>query len=341
VAYSHSSREDATVEPRQESTLHWGATRIGQVALFWGVLQIALDLLDAFTRWDLILAVQGSLSPEFRFAVEPWFAVPMAVLGLGAVWWGSYPMLLLEGTSLSEALPDVNSVKRAVGIPLFLAVVCSLAFGGVEWNARKHRQLAQDTTRGSNPVLSGAVHHRPHGARKARGVAAPVEEPEVDQGTDLNARLSPLLAPALDRDSENPDSADVATGPLAGRLPADPRPALRAYAYDGARKILLSGQPASDTDTPEHRLFSRIEDAHQNKNWSLLASLSESAIKQSPQWLTPYLFAGEAYANLGKIDRALPMLEYVKQNGAGNPDYGYAIQHATEVRESIKRRYGR
>ncbi|HEV2493705.1 MAG TPA: hypothetical protein VG204_11625 [Terriglobia bacterium] len=329
------------MEPRQESTLHWGATRIGQVALFWGVLQIALDLLDALIKWDLILTVQLSLEPEFRFVVEPWFAVPLAVLGLGAVWWGSHPMMLAEGRSLAQALPDVNSVKRAVGIPLFLAFVCGLAFGGVEWNSRKHRQLAADTTRGSNPVLSGAVHHRPHGAKRARGVVPPPEQPAADQGTDLNARLSPLLTSAFGRDSGSPDSAEADAGPLAGNLPDDPRPALRAYAYNGARKILLSGQPASDTDTPEHRLFGRIERAHQDRNWSLLASLSEDAIKQSPQWLTPYLFAGEAYANLGKLDRALPMLEYVKQSGSGNPDYDYAFRHATELRESIKQRYGR
>jgi len=331
------------VESKQESTLHWGATRIGQAALLWGVLAIALDLLDAFTRWGMILTVQGSLEPEFRFVVEPWFAVPLAVLGLAAVWWGSHPTMLADETGLVQALPDVNSVRRAVGIPIFLAVVCSLAFGGVEWNSRKHRQTAEDTAGGSNPVLSGAVHQRPHGLKRGRHTAPPAveEQPETDQGADLNARLSPLLAPGFDRDSEASDAAEADAGPLAGKLPADPRPAIRAYAYNGARKILLSGQPASDTDTPEHRLFSLIEKAHQDGNWLLLAKVSEGAIQRNPQWLTPYLFAGEAYANLGKIDRALPMLEYVKKSGAGNPDYDYASRHATELREMIKQRYGR
>lgn len=321
--------------------MHWGVTRIGQMALFWGVLQIALELLDALTRWDIVVMIQLSFAPEFRFVVEPWFAVPLTVLGLAAVWWGSHPEMLVAGTSLEEARPDVNSVRRAMGIPLFLAVVCSLAFGGVEWNTRKHRQLAQDVTRGSNPVLSGAVHRRPHGARRGRGSVPANEQFPEDQGADLNARLSPLLTPAFDRDDGGSDNSQAAAGPLAGKLPADPRPAIRAYAYNGARKILLSGQPASDTDTPEHRLFGLIEQAHQDGNWSLLASVSEEAMKQSPAWLTPYLFAGEAYANLGKIDRALRMLEYVKRNGEGNPDYTYAVRHATELRELIKRRYGR
>ena len=166
------------------------------------------------------------------------------------------------------------------------------------------------------------------------------EGPDSSDGANTVARWVPVMDVALDQTTNTADSAGQ-SNPLTGQLPADPRPAIRAYAYDGALRILKSGQATSDSDTAEHRLFGSLDAARQARDWHRLAVLSENAIRTTPEWLTPYWLAGEAYANLGQIDRAIPVLEYVKKQGQGNPDYDSAVTKATDMRESIRRRYGR
>ena len=336
------------VNPTDDKTLHWAVTRIGQVILFWGALEVLLKTLDVLTNSDLLLMLQLSLAPDLGFLGSPWVALLLVALGFTIIWRNHRPRKARKSVLEQNAEPDTKdySLIRAAGLtmPLFLALVCGMAFGGFEWSSPTHGQLARGTGPSSPHVLSGAVHRRPPAF--ARGPGTTLPGPSTDQassvGTDSLARLAPRLTPEIDEDGEGPSAADTtAVSSLRAQLPADPRAAFRAYAYNGARMIFQSGQVTSVPDTPQRKLFDQIEAAHQSKNWLLLASLSESAIQQTPQWLTPYLFAGEAYANLGKVDRAIRLLEYVKKNGAGNPEYDFAIQQAAQIRESIRQQYGR
>lgn len=68
-------------------------------------------------------------------------------------------------------------------------------------------------------------------------------------------------------------------------------------------------------------VFDRIIELHNSQNWRELSDLCEKEIKATPEWLTPYLFAGVAQVNLGNKARALELLEHVQTNAAGDPEY--------------------
>jgi hypothetical protein len=333
------------MEPGGDKTLNWAVTRIGQVILFWGTLQLLLGVLDGLTNSDLLMMVRLSMGPQLGSLAEPWVVVVLVVLGFALIWESTGPKKTKKSLLDQNKRPDAKNypVRRVAGLvmPLFLAFVCGLAFGGYEWSSPSRGQVARQTSPASTQILSGAVHHRPQFSTKppAASLSASTQQPGTDR---LAGALPHSLTPALDEDGQAPSSADVAgANPLTANLPADPRAAIRMYAYNGARRIFKSGQETSEVSTPQRRLFDQIQEAHQSQNWWLLATLSEGAIKQTPQWLTPYLFAGEAYTNLGKLDRAILLLEYVKKNGAGNPDYDFAIRQATQLRESIRQHYRR
>ncbi len=336
------------MNPTDDKTLHWAVTRIGQVILFWGALEVLLKALDVLTNSDLLLMLQLSLAPDLGFLGSPWVALLLLVLGIVLIWRSNRPRKARKSVLEQNTEPEKKdySLIRAAGLtmPLFLALVCGMAFGGFEWSSPTHGQLARGMGPSSAHVLSGALHRRPPAFTRAPGTTLP--GPSTDQAgsvrTDSLARLAPRLTPEFDEDGGGPSAADTAgAGSLRAQLPADPRAAFRGYAYNGARMVFQSGQVTSIPDTAQRKLFDQMEAAHQRKDWLLLANLSESAIQQTPQWLTPYLFAGEAYANLGKVDRGIRLLEYVKKNGAGNPEYDFAIRQAAQIRESIRQQYGR
>lgn len=331
-----------TMASTKDSGPNWAVTRMAQAALFWGVLLLVVSILDLIGKLDVLSTVQASVPADLEFLVEPGVAFILTILALGAIWLASpSPASGTEDGEETPARTNSPSVLREASIPLFLALVCGVAVGGFEWKQTGYRPtvVAQHTQVPPGQALSGTIRHRPRTSTGAYGKTVNVSysETQDSEGEKFVARWVPV------GDVDQTSMADTAgeSNPLAGQLPADPRPAIRAYAYDGAVRILKSGQMVTDTDTLEHKLYGRLDAARQARDWRRLATLSEDAIHKTPEWLTPYSLAGEAYANLGKIDRAISMLEYVEKQGQGNPDYDSAVTTATELRESLRRRYGR
>jgi hypothetical protein len=64
--------------------------------------------------------------------------------------------------------------------------------------------------------------------------------------------------------------------------------------------------------------------------------LCEEQIQKTPEWLTPYLCAGVANANLDRFDEAI-RLEYVEKMAASNPEYSAAARVLNEVRRELAR----
>lgn len=60
--------------------------------------------------------------------------------------------------------------------------------------------------------------------------------------------------------------------------------------------------------------------------------LCEEQIRKTPEWLTPYLCAGVALANLGRREEAIRRLEHVEKMSSGNPDYSAAARILNELR---------
>lgn len=327
----------------KDSGSNWAVTRTGQAALFWGALLLVVSILDAIGKWDVLITLQSSLPLGLEFLVEPGAAVILVALALGVIWLGSpAPGANPQEAGAKAAIGNGRSVLREASIPLFLALVCGLAVGGFEWKQSEGRPAVTISVRTPPPagrVLSGTIHHRARTSRAEDGrmVAVSYSDSPDSDGENLVARWVPVAD--VEQTGNLADTAGE-SNPLAGQLPADPRPAIRAYAYDGALRILKSGEAVTNTDTLEHRLFGGLDAARKARDWHRLARLSEDAIHKTPEWLTPYCMAGEAYANLGQVNRAISMLEYVKKQGQGNPDYDSAVTNATEMRELIRRRYG-
>ena len=75
---------------------------------------------------------------------------------------------------------------------------------------------------------------------------------------------------------------------------------------------------------PEVEIFKRMLALEQSHNYQALIDLCEPQIEQTPDWLTPYLFVGVAYANTGRKDKAIIHLRHVADNAPGDPQYAQA-----------------
>jgi hypothetical protein len=89
--------------------------------------------------------------------------------------------------------------------------------------------------------------------------------------------------------------------------------------------------------TPQNDAFRAMEKVQHDEQWQLLREISEQEMKKTPEWLTPYLFAAVASAQLGEIEKAIQLLDYVREKAAGRLDYA----QAEKLRAEIRKHYGK
>lgn len=92
------------------------------------------------------------------------------------------------------------------------------------------------------------------------------------------------------------------------------------YDFNGAKHI-QQGASGEVVIGEEYTVFPRFEQLQAEEKWQELIELCEQQITKFPEWLTPYVFAGIGYANLGQKSKAIERLEYVEKSAAGNKDY--------------------
>ena len=97
------------------------------------------------------------------------------------------------------------------------------------------------------------------------------------------------------------------------------------YDFNGARRLRTAGQMTVIAGE-ELQVFKLLVEMHQLHRWGELLSASEVQITKTPTWLTPYLFAGVANANLGNVIAAKIRLQYVVDHAGGDPAYSDAQQ---------------
>jgi hypothetical protein len=71
---------------------------------------------------------------------------------------------------------------------------------------------------------------------------------------------------------------------------------------------------------------------HNAQQWQQLAELCDHQIEATPTRLTPYLFGGVAYANLGNRQKAVSLLEHVVEGAGSDPAY----QEARPLLEQLR-----
>jgi hypothetical protein len=156
----------------------------------------------------------------------------------------------------------------------------------------------------------------------------PQECPKVPEPTKLRpaatrshgANLEIPPGTTIQATTNAPDSAAVGinTGTVTVNPPLNPYAPIHTYDFNGARRTSEPGKEMLDVGE-ETSVFQKIVQLQATKNWNGLRDICEEQIKKTPEWLTPYLFAGVAYMNLGEAAKATARLAYVKEKAGGNP----------------------
>jgi hypothetical protein len=78
-------------------------------------------------------------------------------------------------------------------------------------------------------------------------------------------------------------------------------------------------------------VYNTIQSLYEQNRWRELAEASERQIENHPDWLTPYLYAGVAYANSGEKALAVKRLDYFRAHASERPDYAGWHQDAVRL----------
>ncbi|HEV2492761.1 MAG TPA: hypothetical protein VG204_06770 [Terriglobia bacterium] len=294
------------------------------------------------TRLDMVKMLRESLVSGLQFLVDPRVALLLLAVAFVVLWESNHTR-----KSAKPALADLAdepgakrySVFGVTATPFFLALVCGVSLVAVGWRSASREQLTHLSA--STPISSLSMQHDTSPSVKKR----PARVPALSGGQPSSSgEAEPLVSslPPLTPEIDQPDQRATMTG-NENQLTANPSGlgAVASHNSPSEHWGLTSAQDSPSANAVRKKTLDRIEQARRDKNWRLMATLSEDAIAQSPQWLTPYELAGEAYVQTGDIDRAIARLEYVKMSGAGGLGDGWAVVEGARLRESIRHRYGR
>jgi hypothetical protein len=115
----------------------------------------------------------------------------------------------------------------------------------------------------------------------------------------------------------------------------EPKPAI-TYDFNGVKHI-RQGHAFRAITGDEFAVFQTLTELEKRGDWVEVRNLCEKQIQKTPEWLTPYLCAGVAHANLGEVDEAIRRLEHVVRMAEGNPDYSAATRILNELQRERAR----
>ena len=92
------------------------------------------------------------------------------------------------------------------------------------------------------------------------------------------------------------------------------------YEFNGIKRVRQS-QDTEAVTWDEFAIFQILNELEKQGHWVAVRDLCEEQIQKTPEWLTPYLCAGVAHANLGECEEAIQRLEYVERMAFCNPRY--------------------
>jgi len=108
------------------------------------------------------------------------------------------------------------------------------------------------------------------------------------------------------------------------------------YEFNGVKHI-WHGRDTGTSTWNEFAIFQIIKELEKHGQWAEVRDLCEEQIRKTPEWLTPYLCAGVAHANLGDCDQAIRRLEHVERMAASNPEYSAATRVLNQLRQERTR----
>lgn len=108
------------------------------------------------------------------------------------------------------------------------------------------------------------------------------------------------------------------------------------YDFNGLKRI-QQGQSSSAVSWTEFTTFQLLKHLERHGRWIEVRDLCEEQIRKTPEWLTPYLCAGVAHANLGRYDEAILRLEYVEKMAGGNAEYSAATRVLNQLTRELQK----
>ncbi len=105
------------------------------------------------------------------------------------------------------------------------------------------------------------------------------------------------------------------------------------YDFNGTKHI-RTGYNFRTVAGDETEVFEQICELERQSEWAKVRELCEMQIQKTPEWLTPYLCAGVALANLGEEQRPpSDGWNYVEKMAAADSNYAAAGRILRELRK--------
>jgi len=146
--------------------------------------------------------------------------------------------------------------------------------------------------------------------------------PQVDRRTavvELSQQVGDLRAKVQELGSEL-EAEQTKVRELESDAKKSARGITFVYDFQGNRRSTSPGRISVEAGAKAAE-FKRIRNLHDAQRWQDLLAECQREMADTPEWLTPYMFAGVAHANLGNRTEAIRLLLYVKENAAGDPEY--------------------
>jgi len=105
------------------------------------------------------------------------------------------------------------------------------------------------------------------------------------------------------------------------------------YDFNGVKRETTRLGIMTVTNTGELTVFSKIIELEKQKKYNELIAICEAQIKKTPEWLTPYFYAGIAHANLGDKEKAIELFKHVVNKAPEDQDYAQAEIFLKRLRE--------
>jgi len=211
-----------------------------------------------------------------------------------------------KSPSWGPSMPLSRNWKLAI---MLILVAISLAMSGYAAYRGYRPKIVEKPVIVEKPITVSVPVPCPEPLKKSKAV----QKVEIHPGATVTATTNA------------PDSAAVGinTGTVNVNPPLNPYAPIYTYDFNGGRRTSEPGKN-SVVLGDEGMVFRDMVQLEAAKNWEQLRDVSENQITKTPGWLTPYLYAGEAYINLGDREKAVERLTYVKQKAGGNPAYADA-----------------
>jgi len=143
-----------------------------------------------------------------------------------------------------------------------------------------------------------------------------------DQAAKMTSILNKILANQIDPDAVMAKLDEILKA-------VNPNKAVTTYDFNGMKRVVSPGR--IEGSDGEMDAFNQLMSAYKLNNWKEVRSLSEAEKSKAQEWLTPYFFAGLAYANLCEKDKAISNLKYFMEWASGSKSYETAIPDAERI----------